>query len=53
MEDFWQNIKDALVLFLKVGLITLIIDVVLKIQETEVRMPFISRIVDWLFYQLG
>ncbi len=53
MEDFWQNIKDALLIFIKVAIIVLIIDIVLKIQEAEFRMPFASRIVDWIFFQIG
>lgn len=53
MEDFWQNIKDTIILLIKVMVIIFLVDIVLKIQEMDFRMPFVSYLTDWIFYWLA
>ena len=49
MEEFWDNVKDIFFLLLKVSIILLALDLVCVALKSEMRVPYIMMITDWLF----
>lgn len=53
METFWENIRDGLVLLLKVCGILFFVDLVLRGVGSDIRIPYILQLTNWLMYHLG
>jgi hypothetical protein len=48
METFWENIVSAGIVLLKVIFILLLIDLASIVFDTEMRVPYIYVITDWI-----
>ena len=53
METFWENIKDTIILLLKVLSIFAVIDLILRFTTVGVRIPYIADLIDWALFQVG
>jgi hypothetical protein len=53
METFWENIVDLGKLIIKVLLMLWTIDVVCVVASLEYRVPYLSKLTDWLFIKIS